>query len=140
MRVSHIRIDHQGRATIYYEGADAMSDYCPLTAQATQKYALKVIAEDGSLPGAYVTFYNARTPGEPWPADAIKAKAFAKKAGLPFKDMVWFPRRITFEEAVKDQALEPNLKTEVRAQGGAWVRIEGREELHNPTFAAELIS
>lgn len=119
MRVSQIWIGHRGRATVFYEGADPMTDYCPLTCDISQKLARKFMADFGVAPWCYVSTGNARNAGEPWPKENRSAKRFAEKTGLPYKDRVWFPRRSTEEEAEADRGLEPG-PTKVEFMGQHW--------------------
>ena len=121
MRVASLKVNHRGRVTIYYEGADPMTDYCPLTSDVSQKFALRSLADFGRAPGCHVWPDNARDAGEPWPKAHVKAKRFAGRAGLPFRERVWFPRRANYEDAERDQALEPELQTVVRPISRAWL-------------------
>jgi hypothetical protein len=97
------------RVTIWWCGGDPYTGYHPGTHDISQKHALELLAEDGVHESCYVKTHNSRTAGEPMPKSAKSAARFAKKAGLPFRDHVWFPRRASHEEAEKDIALEPEL-------------------------------
>ena len=118
MQVEHLWLDHKGRVDIFYTGADYQTDYVPMSCRVSQRYALEVIAKDGTAPRFYVTGINSRTAGEEWPDEMRKAKAFCERHNLPFRDQVWFPTRDTYEEADADRALEPNLDTKVQCFDG----------------------
>ena len=117
MKVTHLWLDHKGRVDVFghYEGYQSDS---LISCRTSQRHALELIAQDGVADGFYVTGINSRNAGEPWPDEMKKAKAFCERHGLPFRDVVWFPTRDTYEEAEADRALEPDLETEVRPQQG----------------------
>lgn len=116
MLIEHMWLDHKGRVTIFW-ASPKHPDYSHCTSNTTQRHALEVIAKDGTFPGFYVTGVNSRDAGQPWPDEMCKAKRFCDRNGLPFRDVVWFPARATYEEAEADQALEPDLPTEVQSFG-----------------------
>lgn len=93
--------------TLWEEGADSMSDYFPAIHGCTQREALKYIAEDGTTEGCAVECCNARHFDESDGPDERRARRFAAKAGLPYREKLFFPRRATRLEAVADAAVVP---------------------------------
>jgi len=113
MKIEHMWLDHQGRRTLFWASQKYPAiRHC--TSNTSQRHALAVIAKDGVFPGFYVTGVNTRDAGQPWPDGMRKAKRFCDRNGLPFRDVVVFPTRDTYEEAEADQALEPHLPTQVQ--------------------------
>jgi len=99
-----------GRATLFYEGADILSDYCPCYSRISAAKALEEIKADGTTPGAYVSWTNARMPGEALRDDMLRARKFADKSGLAFRDNIYFPLRASEAEAQADALAEPGQK------------------------------
>ena len=109
MRISHVNF-FNGRATLFLEGGDSQSDYCPMSNDMGAAKALECVKADGTTPGAYVSWTNARMPGEALRDDMLRARKFADKSGLVFQDNIHFPLRATEAEAQADALAEPGQK------------------------------
>jgi len=114
MRVNQVILHANGTVTLFYEGADPQTDYFPMASRVTQRYALEQLAKVGVTPGCVVAEFNYREAGQPLPDAARKARSFAAKAHLPFRDNVRFPDAASPAEAAKlARKLEPAIKTRI---------------------------
>jgi hypothetical protein len=105
--------------TLWEEGADSMTDYFPAMHGLSQKFALAMLAEHGTTEGCSVETTNSRRCTEPEGKAEKQARRFAAKAGLPYREQVFFPCRGTRLEAVADAALVPGAV--VMFVGDEWV-------------------
>jgi hypothetical protein len=117
-KIVSVVVQHDG-VTLWEEGADSMTDYFPAIHGCTQREALKYIGDDGTTPGCSVECCNSHHFDEPEGKSERRARRFAAKAGLPYRDKVFFPRRATRLEAVADAAVVPGAV--VLYVGEGWV-------------------
>ncbi len=88
-RVESLTYNSDSTVTIWWEGSDIQSDYFNMMSHASQRSALRYLASDGHTPGCFVQCVNPRERWTEEPQDYKRAKAFARKAGLPFRDKVY---------------------------------------------------
>ncbi len=113
-KIVSIIIHHNSTVTLFYEGADILTDYCPMASRITQRAAIEEIAKRGTISGCRVEVFNHREAGHIWPPEAKKAKAFAAKIKLPYHDKVRFPDAGNPADALAlAGTLEPGLKVKV---------------------------
>jgi len=87
MRVETIVV-HDGRVTLYYEGADSREDYYPAAHNVSQAKATELLASHGRAPGCHVEATNYRDAGAPLPPDHRTAARLAKKWRVRLQDNV----------------------------------------------------
>ncbi len=95
MKIMSLTINHRGRVAIRWEG-----DYTVVCNQ-SQRWAIEQIAEDGTMPDCYVETENYRLAGRPLPDAYCKARRFAAKVGILYRDKVTFPICADYSEAVR---------------------------------------
>ena len=102
VRAAHPGIDH-----FHPDLVGKQFTYFPALHGCTQREALRYLAEDGTTDGCAVECCNSRHHDQPDGPSERRARRFAKRAGLPYREKIFVPRRATSMEAAADAALVP---------------------------------
>jgi hypothetical protein len=116
-KVTSATFDPSGRVTLWLEGARPEEDYYPAYHNLSQRYALMMLITSGAVDGCQVITTNSRDVEAPEDSTTRRARRFAARAGLAFRDQVRFPTRPTAEAAAADLVTYAPIVAELEATG-----------------------